>query len=109
MKWICKICGKSIESNERPIACPLCGANGEYIVCEADFKGFPTEIKAKTREDLNAALSLEQNATADYTRYAKECKELGDLQASEMFTALARVEAGHQVSIRKMLCAKVRD
>jgi len=101
--WICTICGKEIESDSRPLACPLCGANGEYIVLEKDFKGFPKKLETKSKEDLNAALELEKNATTSYFKYAKECEELGDKEAARSFTALAKVESGHQISIRKML------
>jgi len=52
---------------------------------------------------LKAALSLEQNATKEYFQYAREAEELGDKEASTLFSALARVEAGHQTAIRKML------
>jgi rubrerythrin len=107
MKWVCSICGKAIESDSKPIACPLCGANGDYIVLEADFKGFPEKVEPKTKEHLNAALELETNATRDYFNYAKECEEIGDVQAAEVFTALARVEAGHKQSLRKMLGIKI--
>jgi len=103
MKWICSVCGKIIESDTRPLACPMCGVNGEYIVLEKDFKGFPKEIENKSKANLNAALELERNATSSYFKYAKECEELGDKEVATLFTALARVEAGHQQSIRKML------
>ena len=103
MKWVCSVCGKVIESDSRPLACPLCGANGDYIVLEKDFKGFPQKLDPKSVENLNAALNLEKNATVDYLRYAKECDEIGDIEASVLFTALAKVELGHQVAIKKML------
>jgi len=103
MKWVCKVCGKVMESDSRPLACPLCGVHGDYIVVEKDFRGFPKELKQKSKDNLNAALSLERNATNLYSRFAKECKELGDAEAATMFTALARVEAGHQLCIKKML------
>ena len=103
MKWVCTICGKIIESNNKPLACPLCGVNGDYIVLEKDFKGFPEKLEPKSKENLSAALELEKNATTSYFKYSKECEELGDKEAATLFTALARVEAGHQQSIRKML------
>jgi len=103
MKWICTICLKPIESETKPLACPLCGSNQEYIVEEKSFKGLPEKINEKTRENLKAALSLEQNATKEYFQYAREAEELGDKEASTLFTALARVEAGHQTALRKML------
>ena len=106
MKWVCKICGKVIESDGKPAACPLCGANGEYIVLEKDFCGLPQKTEPKTKENLNAALALENNAAKDYFRYAKECKDIGDSAASELFTALAKVEVGHQSAIKRMLCVK---
>ena len=106
MKWVCSICGMTIESDIKPLACPLCGVNGDYIVLEKDFKGFPKKIKDKSKENLNAALELEKNATINYFKYAKECEELGDKEVATLFTALARVEAGHQQSIKKMLGTK---
>lgn len=103
MKWICVVCLKSIESENKPLACPLCGVNGDYIVEEESFKGFPEKINEKTKENLNAALSLEQNATKEYFQYAREAEKLGDREAVSLFTALAKVEAGHQTAIRKMM------
>jgi rubrerythrin len=105
MKWICTICLKSIENQNKPLACPLCGANGKYIVEADTFKGFPEKINKKTKENLNAALSLEQNAAKEYFQYAKEAEELGDKEASSLFNALAKVEVGHQTAIRKMMNA----
>lgn len=104
-RWICIVCGKLIESESKPLACPLCGVNGEYIVSEKDFKGFPKKLDTKTKENLNAALALEKNATTTYYDYAKESERLGDKEAATLFVALAKVEAGHQVSIRKMLAS----
>lgn len=100
---MCSVCGRVIESDIKPLACPLCGVNGEYIVLEKDFKGFPEKLEPKSKENLNAALDLERNATTSYLKYAKECEELGDKEAATLFTALARVEAGHQHSIKKIL------
>jgi len=103
MKWICPICGMKIESNDKPLACPLCGANGSYIIPESDFSGFPKDLKTESKESLRAALELETNATRDYFRYAMECEKVGDIETAKLFTALAKVENGHQIAIRKML------
>ncbi len=103
MRWVCKVCGKVIESDGRPIACPLCGAVSDYIVPEKDFCGIQKNVKPKTKENLNSALALERNATDLYEKFARECEALGDSDAAMMFHALARIEAGHQVSIRKRL------
>jgi rubrerythrin len=103
MNWICSICGRIMESDSKPLACPRCGVNGAYIVLEKDFKGFPKKLEQKSKDNLNAALDLEKNATISYFKYAKECEELGDKEAATLFTALAKVEAGHQEAIRKML------
>jgi rubrerythrin len=103
MQWICSICGKVMDSNEIPMACPMCGASSDYIVPEKDFAGIPTNHDQKTIENLNAALALETNATRDYFRYAKEARDSGDIHVADMFTALAKVESGHQVAIKKSL------
>lgn len=103
MQWICSVCGKVMECNEKPIACPMCGAISDYIVLEKDFIGIPTKHDAKTMENLNAALALETNATNEYLKYAKEARDSGDRHVCDMFTALAKVEAGHQVAIKKSL------
>jgi rubrerythrin len=92
-----------MESDSRPLACPLCGVNEEYIILEKVFKGFPKKLEQKSKDNLNAALDLEKNATTSYFKYAKECEELGDKEAARLFTALARVEAGHQQAIIKMI------
>lgn len=103
MKWVCSVCGRVIESDTKPLACPLCGVNGDYIVLEKDFKGFPEKLTPESKKNLKAALELEKNATSSYFKYAAECEQVGDVEAATMFTALARVETGHQQSIRKML------
>ncbi|OGI12615.1 hypothetical protein A3K64_03350 [Candidatus Micrarchaeota archaeon RBG_16_36_9] len=103
MKWICRVCGMIIESEVKPLACPLCGVNGDYIVLEKDFKGFPEKLEPKSKENLKAALELEKNATVSYFRYASECEQVGDIETAILFKALARVESGHQQAIRKML------
>jgi rubrerythrin len=106
MKYVCKVCGKTIECVMKPLACPLCGVNGDYIVLERDFTGFPQKIDPISLEDLKAALRLEENATADYLKYANECKKVGDIEVATLFEALAKVENGHQIAIRKMMCVK---
>jgi rubrerythrin len=103
MKWVCSICGKVMESEGKPMACPMCGAISDYIVPEKDFEAIPTNHDQKTIENLNAALALETNATSMYLMYAKEAKERGDKRVFDMFTALAKVESGHQVAIKKAL------
>ena len=105
MKWICVVCTKIMESENKPLACLLCGSNGEYIVEEGSFKGFPEKIDKKTKQNLEAALNLEKNATNEYLQYAKESEEIGDKEAAVLFKALAKVEAGHQFALRKMLQA----
>ena len=61
------------------------------------------KINEKTKENLNAALDLEKNATKKYFQYARESEESGDKEAVRLFKALAEVEAGHQFALRKML------
>jgi rubrerythrin len=92
-----------MESEGKPMACPMCGAVAEYIVLEKDFKGIPVEKEPKTVENLEAALALETKATHIYFEYAKDAREKGNRHVADMFTALANVEAGHQVAIKKSL------
>lgn len=109
MEWICTICGQKISSETRPIACPLCGVAEKYIIPEKEFRGFPSKLNAKSIQNLNVALSLENNAAKEYLEFGKVCLQLGDNDAADLFFALAKVEKGHQIAIKKMLSGIQKD
>lgn len=72
--------------------------------------GEPTTVPSKVREAhsnremLEAILSAEKGATADYTTRAKEADEFGDKALSIQLEDMIRDESGHAEEVERILC-----
>ena len=103
MDWRCLVCGKVFKDGEKPIACPLCGVDGEFIIADADYHRPGGIMSAVSRVSFARALQLEIEATNIYHESAAKAKEEGDEVTRVFFAALARNEFGHQKAIKYQL------
>ncbi|HEY3374681.1 MAG TPA: ferritin family protein [Candidatus Aquicultor sp.] len=98
----CRICGDPYVGATKPSHCPFCGAPENYIIFAKDWGDSDARftISEVSRANLEHALMLETNNALFY-RCAFEIS-MG-VELSEMFRALAKVEAEHASVIRKIL------
>ncbi len=96
----CLICGDPYLGANKPTNCPFCGAHGNLIVPVADYNDKKDLSTDKSRANLETALELEISNTQFYRAAA----QVGDDEpTTQMFRALAKIEAEHASTICKWL------
>ncbi|MBQ3668245.1 MAG: NADH peroxidase [Clostridia bacterium] len=80
-KWRCTVCGEIVESEERPVQCPVCKVPGEkFVEVVEDDKTWAAEhvvgVASDAPEDIKAGLR---------DMFTGECTEVG------MYLAMSRV------------------
>jgi len=107
MQWRCIVCGKHFkDTEEKPVACPLCGVLSEFIVTEVDYVRPSGGMSAVSKASFDEAMELEIIATDKYHGAARRAKQEGDETTRIFFAALARNEFGHQKAIKYQLASR---
>ena len=80
-KWRCTVCGQIVESDTRPVECPLCHAPGEKFVEVVE-----TEMSWAAEHVLGVASDVPEDIKQGLREnFQGECSEVG------MYLAMARV------------------
>lgn len=97
----CLICGDPYVGTGKPTNCPFCGAHQRLITPAEEYEPeVLDELTGKSRENLQKALELEVGNSAFYRGASK----VADTVAGQaLFSALARIEAGHASVLCRML------
>ena len=109
MKWVCIVCGKKLEEDHKPDACPLCGVAAEYFVEAASYEKPTDRLSKAVAADFDRALELEKTATQLYGEAAERARSEGDDLTEAFFRALAKNEKGHQVAIKYQTALRKPD
>lgn len=98
----CQICGDPYLGSAPPSFCPFCGAPERYMVPAEEYqdRNKVPDLSARSRENLEKALTLEVN-NAGFYLCASACSP--DPVAQAMFKALAKAEMEHATLITKIL------
>jgi len=100
--FVCKICGEPYIGGEAPDDCPFCGAPKNYIKDISEYKElWKTELTDQEKQDIEATLKLEVNATAYYTDISKTNEKFSKM--NRLYKQLARVEKEHAEVAAKFL------
>jgi len=99
--YICQICGEPHLADEVPTDCQFCGAPKQYLKTQDLDPVWGIEITDQEKQDVQATLELEVNATAFYLDAAKANEKYK--KHERLFKALARVEKEHAEVAAKIL------
>ena len=99
--WKCTNCHHVEFSAEKPLRCPVCGAEAEKFV--------PHEVSGvkgtKTLNNLKAGFMAESQAHLRNLTYAMKAEQEGYPQAARLFRAIAEAEAVHAFNHFRLLGA----
>lgn len=103
--WRCLICGDSYIGEGQPTHCPFCGAHQKYMVSIESWKDLNEGLilSSESRKNVIEALHIELKNTAFYDAAAMIAKKENDDQSRSIFRALAKVEAEHASTLKKVL------
>jgi len=97
----CRICGEAYVGKGKPVNCPFCGAPEKYIILAKNWKeDMISTLTDISERNLKKALEIEIE-TSGFYRCASRVAMEEDVKA--MFAALAKIEAEHASTVRKML------
>jgi len=97
----CRICGEAYVGRGKPLNCPFCGASEKFIILAKNWKeDMISTLTDVSEKNLKKALELEVEVSGFYRCAARVAAE-EDVKA--MFSALAKIEAEHASTMRKML------
>ncbi len=107
MEWRCLVCGRKFSGEEKPLACPACGVENDFIIPDSQYTRPSGRMSEISRASFKQALDLEVEATRLYHEAAAKAKNEGDEVTGIFFDALAKNEFGHQKAIKFQLgCRK---
>jgi len=99
--YVCRICGEPYLGEEAG-DCPFCGAPKSYLRKAEDYSElWKTKLTKQEKQDIEATLALEINATAYYQEVAGKQKKYS--KYNRLFKQLARVEKEHAEIASKFL------
>jgi len=97
----CRVCGEAYVGKGKPLNCPFCGAAEKYIVLAKNWKeDMISTLTDVSERNIKKGLELEIEASGFYRCAARVAAE-EDVKA--MFAALAKIEAEHASTMRRML------
>ncbi|MFC2174336.1 ferritin family protein [archaeon] len=106
--FVCQICGEPHLADEVPTDCQFCGAPKNYLKPAEEFSPvWGIELTDQEKQDVEATLALEVNATAFYLDAAKANQKYTKYE--RLFKAFARVEKEHADVAAKILGVDVPD
>jgi rubrerythrin len=99
----CQICGDVYMGTGKPSNCPFCGAPERFLVPAGEWvdeNETLSDLSGGSRRNLEKALQLEVN-NAPFYRDAMS--KTGSMELAGIFKCLAKIEAEHASTVRKML------
>ncbi len=111
-KWRCTVCGEIVESEERPVKCPLCKAPGEKFVEVTEEKmdwatehviGIAEDAPADIIEGLRANFNGECTEVGMYLAMSRAAAREGYPEVAEYYKTAAFEEAEHAAKFAELL------
>lgn len=97
----CRICDQAYVGTRKPANCAFCGAPEKYMVLSKNWKEeMISTLTDVSEKHLKSAIDIEIECSGFY-RCASRVAH--DEEVKAMFCALAKVEAEHVTTIRRML------
>ncbi len=111
-KWRCTVCGEIVESEERPVKCPLCKAPGEKFVEVTEEQmswatehviGIAKDAPADIIEGLRANFNGECTEVGMYLAMSRAAAREGYPEVAEYYKTAAFEEAEHAAKFAELL------
>ena len=110
-KFVCTVCGWSIEADKQPEKCPLCGATTFNIVDDKNGKVYACEHTIASTEGIDPAVveGLRANFTGEctevgmYLAMSRQAEREGYPEVAEAFKRYAFEEAEHAAKFAELL------
>jgi len=97
----CRLCDQAYVGKRKPPNCPFCGAPEKYMMLAKNWKEeMISTLTDVSEKNLKGAIELEIDASGFYRCAARVAN---DEEVKALFSALAKIEAEHVVTIRRML------
>lgn len=112
MKFVCQVCGYTMEGNEPPEKCPICGASKDKFVAVAEGKrewadehkiGIAKGLDAEVVEGLRANFTGECTEVGMYLAMSRQADREGFPEVAEAYKRIAFEEAEHAAKFAEML------
>ena len=115
-KYVCTVCGWSVEADEAPTKCPICGAT-TFNKIEEGKKTYATEHKVgdgrvddkEIMDGLHAHFTGECTEVGMYLAMARVAEREGYPEISEAFKRYAFEEAEHASKFAELLGEVITD
>ncbi|MBS3815084.1 MAG: hypothetical protein KGY45_00820 [Hadesarchaea archaeon] len=103
----CEVCGEVYLGEEKPKNCPFCGAHEKYLKKIEDYERLrPSEVNAKSRENILDAIELEIDNAKFYACAARKTKNENE---ASTFKRLGKVEAEHAEALAELIDIPEKD
>ena len=112
MKFVCQVCGYSVEASEAPEKCPICGATKDKFVVAAEGTrawadehriGIAKGVDAEVLEGLKAHFAGECTEVGMYLAMSRQADREGFPEVAEAYKRIAFEEAEHASKFGELL------
>lgn len=112
MKFVCQVCGYSIEASEAPEKCPICGASSDkFLAQDLSNKSWADEhrigvaqgVDSEILEGLKAHFAGECTEIGMYLAMARQAEREGYPEVGEAYKRIAFEEAEHAAKFGELL------
>ncbi len=112
MKFVCQVCGYSVEADEAPEKCPICGAGSDrFTAATSEEKAWADEhrigvaqgVDSEVLEGLRAHFAGECTEVGMYLAMSRQADREGFPEVGEAYKRIAFEEAEHASKFGEML------
>lgn len=112
MKFLCKVCGYTVEADEAPEKCPICGAGKDKFVTMDESArawadehriGVAKDVDSEVLEGLRAHFAGECTEIGMYLAMSRQADREGFPEVAEAYKRIAFEEAEHASKFGEML------
>lgn len=112
MKFVCQVCGYTVEADEAPEKCPICGAPKEkFTVVSSDERTWADEhrigvaqgVDSEILEGLKAHFAGECTEVGMYLAMSRQAEREGFPEIGEAYKRIAFEEAEHAAKFGELL------
>ena len=118
MKFVCSVCGYTVESSEAPEKCPVCNASKEkFNMVKDGEKSYATEHVVGVAKDVDSAIleGLRANFNGEcaevgmYLAMSRQAEREGYPEVADAFKRYAFEEAEHAAKFAELLGEVLTD
>lgn len=112
MKFVCQVCGYSVEADEAPEKCPICGATSDKFTVQSFNErswadqhriGVAQGVDSEVLEGLKAHFAGECSEVGMYLAMSRQADREGFPEVAEAYKRIAFEEAEHASKFGELL------